>query len=190
MKICRLLILFLFTGLFIYGQSDSLRNLGNSDRKKKPDPENDWRKKIFLGGNLGLSFGNITFIDISPLVGYKVTDKFHLGVGAIYNYYSYKDTYYGTNYVFRTSLYGGRCFARYYVMENIFLQTGWDKINRDDPYILGQRVWVDNYLVGGGVRYPVGDRLSFVAVGLWNLNASIYSPYPNPIIQLGIMGGF
>ena len=46
--------------------------------------------KFYWGGNLGLMFGTYTIIDISPEVGYKVTERFHVGTGLTYTYYKYK----------------------------------------------------------------------------------------------------
>ena len=39
--------------------------------KKGFDPQ-----RLFFGGNFGLTFGNFTFINVSPVVGYRLTDKF------------------------------------------------------------------------------------------------------------------
>lgn len=171
------------------GQSDTTKRSPDGrvahDEKKE---ELSFRDRLFWGGTLGAWFGTQTFIDISPLVGIKITDKLSLGVGVIYNYYS---SNYG-GYKYTTNLYGSRVYARYFVLQNVFVQAGWDHINRNNPYgfIANERVWVDNLLVGGGVRYPVSDNVYVVATGLWNLNQTTLSPYANPIIQIGFIGKF
>ena len=188
---------FFYSLIFVFGivvitsaQNDTTRR--SPDGRKafnEPKQEMNWQDRLFWGGTVGAWFGTQTFIDLSPLVGIKITDKLSVGVGFIYNYYNYS---YG-GYKYQTSLYGSRLYARYFVWENVFLQAGWDKINRDNPnpyYNASERVWVDNLLVGGGVRYPVSDKLYLVATGLWNLNQSSLSPYANPIIQIGFVGGF
>ncbi len=189
-KFLRIIIFLLVLSGRVFAQKD-LGDAPNDGRKPKEKEKKDWnwRDKVYFGGTFGAWFGTQSFVDLSPIVGYKVTDKFSVGAGIIYNYFSYN---YG-NYKVRTSFYGGRCFARYFILENIFAQVGWDHINRNDPYSYStnDRIWVDNYLVGGGVRYPIGDRMYCTAVGMWNLNYDPYlSPYPNPIIQIGFVGRF
>lgn len=171
-----------------FAQSDSIPDYVAPGKKQKQENEQRFIDRLFWGGNVGAWIGNPTFVDLSPLVGVRVTEKFSVGVGFIYNYYSYK--YYNTKYA--TNLYGGRLYARYFIFENVFAQAGWDKINRDDPYALrpNSRTWVDNILVGGGVRYAVSDNIYMVATGMWNLNQTPLSPYANPIIQIGFVGGF
>lgn len=156
--------------------------------RKSSDDKMRFTDRLFWGGNLGAWFGNPTFVDISPLVGIQITKKYSMGVGAIYNYYSYK--YF--NYTYKTNLWGGRIYARYFILENVFAQVGWDRINRDDFYSKSPnaRIWIDNILVGGGLRYPISDNFYAIASGFWNLNQSVYSPYSNPIIQIGFVGGF
>jgi hypothetical protein len=165
------------------GQRDSLSN-----EKRDKKPKMDLRDRFYWGGNLGAWFGTVTFVDVSPLVGFRVNQRFSVGLGAIYNYYSY--SYSGAKY--STSMYGGRVFGRYFILENVFAQAGWDRINRDNPYsfYMNERVWVDNILVGGGLRYPVGRNVFLTGTALWNLNQTPLSPYANPIIQLGVIGGF
>jgi hypothetical protein len=177
------LLSFVLTVSVCSGQYDST---GTYSRK----PKNGKRfiDRLFWGGNVGAWIGNPTFADLSPLVGYKFTDKFQVGVGIIYNYYSYRYN----NYKYTVNFYGGRVLARYFVFDNVYAQVGIDQINRDDPYALkpNERIWIQNILVGGGVRYPVSDKIYCVASALWNLNDSQLSPYPNPIIQIGFIGRF
>lgn len=174
-------------------QNDSIpdytRKKGEKPKRlKNTDEKFNIMDKLFWGGNVGAWIGNPTFVDLSPLVGYKITDKFSVGVGMIYNYYSYKYS----NYNYSTNLIGSRLYSRYFIFENVFAQAGWDHINRDNPYAFNanERVWVDNLLIGGGLRYPVSDHFYMVASGLFNLNQTPLSPYSNPIIQIGFVGGF
>src|SRR4051812_9504006 len=43
--------------------------------KKKIDPS-----RIIIGGSLGLSFGDYTNINVSPLVGYRISQLFAAGI--------------------------------------------------------------------------------------------------------------
>lgn len=177
---------------FLFALSVSMPMLGQRDssavRRHDDKPKWNWRDRLYWGGNVGAWFGSLTFVDISPLIGVRLNEKFSVGVGAIYNYYSYN--YYGTKY--STNLYGSRIYGRYFILENVFLQAGWDHINRDNPYSynLKERVWVENLLVGGGLRYPISNRMYMTAMGLWNINQGPLSPYANPIIQVGFIGRF
>lgn len=185
---CLVMMIVLATGFAQAQQRDS--SVTGPDGRKPYDKSmrtNEWKNRLYWGGTVGAWFGTQTFVDFSPLIAVKINPKLSIGVGAIYNYYSTK--YAGMTY--RTSMYGSRLYARYFVYNNIFVQAGWDHINRDNPYsYLEQRVWVDNLLIGGGIRYPITENFSCVATGLWNLNQSPLSPYSNPIIQIGFIGGF
>lgn len=186
-KVIRIFLVLLFlTGYHkVYCQYDYVQD---TTLNKKEEDKLRFVDRLFWGGNLGAWFGNPTFVDISPLVGVRITKKYSMGVGVIYNYYNYK---YG-NYKYSTNLWGGRIYARYFILENVFAQVGWDRINRDDPYAIkpNTRIWIDNILVGGGLRYPISDNFYAIASGFWNLNQNEYSPYSNPIIQIGFVGGF
>ncbi|TNF44384.1 MAG: hypothetical protein EP311_01250, partial [Cytophagales bacterium] len=69
----------------IYGDSTSLKD------------------RMFFGGNLGLQFGTVTFIDISPLAGVMITPRLSAGAGITYQYYD-DNRFQGAN----GSSYGGR----------------------------------------------------------------------------------
>jgi hypothetical protein len=165
--------------------------------------------KFFYGGNLGLMFGTYTIIDISPEVGYRVTEKFHVGTGFNYTYYKYKQdgTYNGSNPTdgvsYSSSIYGVRFFTRFYVLDNIFLHVEDDYINLDLPTypelypkydVSLRRLWLNSVLVGGGYGYAFnvdGPWLSMTV--LFRVNHNIYDdfyPYQNPIIRIGLGFGF
>lgn len=153
------------------------------NHKEEPKDFNSLKERIYVGGNVGASFGSTTYINIQPLVGYMVTKKLSLGIGGTYNYYS--QSYQGTRYV--STVYGANAFARYMILDNLFAQVGWDKLSVPDyasPFPDSRR-WVDNILIGGGYRQPFSDKGGFIAAIFYNVNQGPNSPYQNPIIQLG-----
>jgi len=148
-----------------------------------PKDFSSFMERLYVGGNVGAWFGSSTYINLSPLVGCKITKDFSLGVTGTYNYFS--QVYGGQKYV--STIYGGGGFGRYHFHENFFAQVGVERLSVLDyrSIIPDSRVWIDNILVGGGYRQYFSERGSFVAALFYNLNQTPLSPYPNPIIQIG-----
>jgi hypothetical protein len=170
----------------------------------KPPSENSLSNRIFYGGGLGLQFGDITLIDISPMVGYRITEKLAAGITLTYKYYKVKDYYaYYLNLPsadLKSNIYGGSLFSRYFLFENLFVQaeyeyllysydvyeqnkggTGYSKSN--------ETIDLPSFFLGGGYRQPIGGRTFFTITVLYNFSDSPYSPYSNPIIRAGISVG-
>lgn len=153
-----------------------------------------FKDRLFFGGNLGLQFGSSTYIDISPLIGYQITEKLSAGVGATYIYYNIKKSVYYGDY--ETSIYGGRVFGRYSFMENLFAHAETELLNMEVPEII---IGTNNYklirdnvvsvLAGGGYAQPIGDRSALLMMLLWNFTENQYSPYENPIFRIGFNVG-
>jgi hypothetical protein len=143
--------------------------------------------RIDFGGYLGATFGNATYIEVSPLASYRITPKFHAGLGLTYMYYSYSDPY-GH---YSSSSYGGSIFARYFVWRDLFVHIEYAPLYRTNfippnvPSTLDKAPWAQDVLIGGGYRQWVGDKAFMSLMFLWNVNESIYSPYSNPIIRIG-----
>ncbi|MBK6965363.1 MAG: hypothetical protein IPH20_15915 [Bacteroidales bacterium] len=160
-------------------------------------PEKRFVDKLFFGGGLGLQFGTITLIDISPVVGYRVTEKLETGIGLTYKYYKYND-YYNLGSDLKTNIIGGSIFARYHILENLFAHVEYESLryHYDEYYSTGsypvndQRTAVYNSIfVGGGYRQRISSGSYFFLMALWNLNDSAYSPYSNPVLRMGVMIG-
>jgi len=158
-------------------------------------PRTPLKDRFYFGGNLGLQFGSATYIDISPLVGYKITEKLSAGVGATYIYYSIKESAY--NYGYETSIYGGRVFGRYNFMENLFGHAETEILNMEVPAVISGtnqytlvRQNITSILAGGGYAQPIGERSALIMMLLWNFNEDQYSPYQNPIFRIGFNAGF
>ena len=142
----------------------------------------DW-SRVTVGGGLGLSFGSFTLIDVSPNVGYYLTDNILAGVGGTYIYY--KDSYLD----YSTDVYGARVFGQYFFNDfPVLLHAEVENINYY-AYSVRSRVDVMNVLLGGGIRQAVGGRSFVSIIALWNVNESEHSFYPNPIIRGGVAIG-
>ncbi|HET6245711.1 MAG: hypothetical protein H0V01_04175 [Bacteroidetes bacterium] len=151
--------------------------------QERPVKEQSFKERLFFGGNFGLQFGNETVIDLSPLVGYRLTDKLSAGAGITYMYYRLRVP----SVDFSTNIYGGRLFGRYFFLDNLFGHVEYEILNLE-VFDIGnvRRVEVTNILVGGGYRQHLGGRTFINILALWNINQSEYSPYRNPIIRMGI----
>ena len=145
--------------------------------------------KIYFGGNLGMQFGTVTQIDLSPLVGYRITDALSAGVGLSYQYYRDDRWSFGD---LETNIYGWRIFGKYFFYEDLFAQIENEMLNLEtkyfdilDKYPNQDRFWLDNFMVGGGYRQRIGERSSVSITALWNLNQTANTPYSNPVIRIG-----
>ena len=139
-------------------------------------PPSDFWQRVTVGGNFGLQFGTLTFIDISPTVGYRFTDKFTAGPGFTYRYIKFR----GFD---GSSLYGGRIFARHRIGQMFFAQTEYETLNTEYINRADQisRTWVPGFFVGGGLFQPVGRRAAIIVSALYNLSYdATRSPYNSP----------
>ncbi|MEI6815898.1 MAG: hypothetical protein WCL14_04745 [Bacteroidota bacterium] len=149
-------------------------------------PELDSAKRWYFGGNLGAQFGSETFIEVSPLVGYRITENFSIGAGITYIYFSQQNPY-NPAYSYHSNIYGARLFAKEYLIKNFFAYGEEELLNLEEPNFNGDLVRTDvgSTLVGGGFSQSMGgNALSYLMI-LWNLNETPYSPYTSPIIRIG-----
>jgi hypothetical protein len=99
---------FLVSLIFIWFVS---RSIAFGQREIDPEENPSFKDRMYFGGNLGLQFGTVTLIDVSPLAGVMITPKFSSGIGATYQYYD-DNRFQGS----AGSSYGGRFFTRYNVL--------------------------------------------------------------------------
>src|SRR5690606_34215869 len=85
-----------------------------AQREIYPEDKPPLKDRMYYGGNFSLQFGSLTFIDISPLAGIMITERFSTGLGATYQYLNFK---YANS---SSSVYGGRLFGRYNITQNFF----------------------------------------------------------------------
>jgi len=165
-------------------------------------PKESFTDRLVHGGGLGLQFGTLTLIDVSPLIGYRVSEKFETGIGLTYKYYRYRDYFVDYNtgiaYDLKSNIWGGSIYARYHIIENIFLHTEFEHLryNYDDYYYTSGAITKDrlaadinSLFVGGGYRQRIAGNSYFYIMALWNLNETVLSPYSNPVIRMGVILG-
>lgn len=145
------------------------------------------KDRLYYGGNFAMSFGTITYIDVSPLVGAMITNRLSGGVGATYQYFNDR-RFIGGN----SSLYGGRVFGRYNVFPNFFGHVEFESLNFDlfnqntDKF---ERTWVPGFFLGAGYFAPFGNRGGANFTFLYNLiHDNRRSPYNEPyVIRVGFV---
>jgi len=158
--------------------------------------------KLIYGGSFGLQFGSLTLIDLSPVIGYRVTEKFETGLGFTYKYYKYKDYWYdystGQTYDLKSNITGGSVYARYHFFENVFAHAEFEQLRYKytNYYFSGTGIEteklvadISSVLIGGGYRQRISQNSYFYIMGLWNLTEDAMSPYNNPILRMGVIIG-
>lgn len=167
--------------------------------------EHSFRDRLFFGGNFGLMIGTYTSIEVSPQVGYFITPRWSAGIGVIYEYYNnrlhWHDWQSNRFERFETHIWGGRLFTNYVIINDvnqwapflpnmrIFAHAEYEILSYERGFFIYQepgRELFDSFLVGGGLRFPMGRRSSMNLTLLWNLNSRMNKIYGSgPIIRIG-----
>ena len=182
---------FLFVIIFsIVSKSFAQEFITEDEVTGDTDKESFW-DNVYFGGDLGMSFGSYTYINIAPEAGYVFTERFSAGAGIIYQYYNLAST---VN-PYKTSVYGAKVFARFFVWENLFLYGVTEFVSLESRYFdyTGQFEHQDRFLmasplVGVGYFQRFSNKGGVGLMLLFNLNQSRNSPYynyPMPIIRVG-----
>lgn len=147
-------------------------------------------ERLRLGGSFGLGFGTVTNVNLSPMVGYNLSEKLVGGVGATYMWF--RSRLLGVN----SSNYGGRAFLMYSLLPMVTLQAEYEGMNvqyfnpnKPTP----DRTWLGSPLVGGAYTQPLGGRFTRAVhmTLLYNLNyqnqlnpftGRNISPYSSPLV--------
>jgi len=200
MKKYTLLSVLVSTSLFLSAQtrSGSISDAQGNQRNQRTDERQGGfqRENLRFGGSLGAAFGNTTFIDISPMVGYQFTPRFQAGLGLIYNYFSIRDRWTGDR--FSMHVFGVNPYVQFAVVQtsnfHLFLRAEYALVNYDANFwwrdLERNREWQHYPLIGGGVLLPVGRSGGISLQVMWDLlenNPTIFGR--NPIIRAGVMFG-
>lgn len=153
------------------------------------------KHKLFLGGNLGLAFGDMTYLNLSPAIGYRFSDLFAAGlqVNGQYESVRYFDQ---SNRIYQKDKYGMvglGVFGRVYPIPQIFFH-----VQPEMNFIFGKSKFYDGSsdqrfnehvpsLLGGiGYSQRVGANSAMTIMVLYDVLQRVNSPYGNkPIFRVG-----
>jgi hypothetical protein len=155
-------------------------------------PPGSWKKNLFVGGGVGLGFGDVDWVSVEPLIGYRIHPKVTIGTSLIYQWQS--DDRYSKSV--STTSYGGRVFAQYYPRPVLFFQAEYEYLNYEYVQVNLSTVRTDasSVLAGAGISQPLGGRGFFFASALYNFSYDsndLTSPYSSPwVYRAGVGFGF
>lgn len=156
--------------------------------RKKFDPS-----RLIIGGSLGLSFGDYTNINISPMVGYRLSSLFGAGINVNAQYGSERYRNYNSVTTQRNqyTIFGGGVWGRVYPLDFLFvhIQPEYNAVSLKSTYydsdpktIITDHYGVPSLLMGGGYSQPVGGRAAFSIMALYDVLQDSKSPYQNGLI--------
>ena len=145
--------------------------------------------RVFIGGTGGLGFGGDPYYgsyfnaSISPIIGYRIFERFAVGPGVTYEYT-------GSN-GYHLSTYGGKLFAQLSVYKGFLLHAEHEILSAADltyqnNQIVEMRRRITSTLAGGGYRQMYGNFGMDLYV-LLNLNNDVYQYRSNPVIRVGFI---
>jgi hypothetical protein len=154
------------------------------------------RERLFYGGSLGLQFGGITDIELSPVVGLWIMPRLSVALGPDYRFY--KDHY------SRTDILGGSAYTQIIVIQDlnnlipvgmhygIFLQAEDELLSLESLYwkmppVKSDRFFMNTPMAGAGISQPLGRRTSLNIVVLWTLVTPEYDVYSNPEVRVSVV---
>ena len=180
--------LFLFAAIAAQAQDEGPRN--------EEEPKGFQREKLFIGGNFGLSFGDYTFINLSPQLGYRFNDFFAAGFGINGQYVSDRRRVGSTTVArFTRGIVGLNTFGRAYPFRFLMLQVqpeanylfGKDRYytgNMPGTYNFGAEI-VPSLLLGGGAVLQQG-RGALIISAMYDVLQKRNSPYGSrPVYNIG-----
>jgi hypothetical protein len=159
---------------------------------------------FFLGGSPTLSFGTITYVDVTVYAGYQISERFSFAAGPLYTYYKNKLSVPD----FSTNIYGGRLFSSFIILkesnewlpikfggdieikaelETLSLKRKhFDYINN---YPESGRFVQNNIWIGGGYSSRIKGKTRLFLSVLWNINETLNTVYSSPQVRYGILFG-
>jgi hypothetical protein len=164
----------------------------------KENSGSSFTDKLYVGGGFGLSFGDVTYIQLMPMVGYRITPKLSAGLRFMYQYTSRK-YYTGPNTTQKISSndFGVGPFARMMLFGPIYAQVEYEYLNYEYTDFNGEstRYGYGSFMAGGGIIQPIGGKAAFFLTALYNFSYDANSTGPQPygrpyIIRAGITAGF
>lgn len=157
------------TLLFLWGIA-----LGQKDIDMDSGPS--FKDRIYFGGGVGFSSSSVsTYVSVSPTVGYMLTRKLSVGVGATYQYY--QDKFNDAD----DHRYGGNVYVMQMLIYRVFVMAQYSFINMNRIPSLenNPRETFTRVLLGGGLSQPIGKAYLNI-MAMYDVTHDSNSPYGSP----------
>ncbi len=185
MKRAIFILLLTITSLISFGQKTTEDDYATSSKKgdTKTEKKVPLKDRLVFGGNVGGYFGNRSYFQLNPMVGYKMNSWWVNGVGLNYIYASGGGI--------KQNVYGASVWSRAYVFKSLMLHTEFEmlKLNYSAQNGSTFHATVPVWLIGAGYQTrSQGIGLGFMI--LYDLIQDPYSPYSSPVFRIGGLIGF
>ncbi|UBM61619.1 hypothetical protein LA303_09355 [Candidatus Sulfidibacterium hydrothermale] len=140
---------------------------------------------FFFGGGLGGGYSTYSsYIQITPIIGYRVTSQFQVGTRLTYMHQWYKDY---MNNKYNYDIYGGSLFVRYIFWKSLYAQAEYEVLSVPDYYSADQDAsrTINSFFAGLGFMQSMGGRAFMYVSVLYNFLEDQYTPYSNPLVRVG-----
>ncbi len=145
-------------------------------------------KRLFAGGGMGLGFGDVNYVDLSPFFGVAVTERVSTGVSVLYRWR--EDRRYDPDVT--TIDYGAGIFTRIGIIDPIFAHVEYEYLSWEFIYpdLSTERRGYSSILGGIGFAQPLGGNATFYTTFLYNFtydSSELIKPYNSPwVIRAGV----
>jgi len=143
------------------------------------------KAQVHTGGNVSVSYDNGVFVDIAPVIGYRI-DKINAGISPVF---SFKKPDNSNQLIYAA---GTRIYGQYFVIENAFIHGEFQLMNNQTTTILTDgsrihnRIWTYSLPVGAGYEYKLNAKTRVQASVLYDLLQDKNNPNNKPVIRGGV----
>jgi hypothetical protein len=195
MKKVSVLVILAFSTSLLFAQQDSSyvdAPQEKEQKEKKFDPS-----RLVFGGVIGASFGDFTFVQVSPQVGYAFSQYFTAGGGInfIFSSEKYRNINGDELYKYEYGYAGLNVFARVFPVRFLMVSAqpevnyNWGKIKYNTPNTPDAKIdgaFIPSLLLGAGVVLPTGGRGGMMISIQYDVVQDERSPYGrNAFVNFG-----
>jgi hypothetical protein len=178
---------FLLFGLKTFAQptDDYVNSRPSNESQKENLNDLTRRERTVVGGSLGLGLSSsngtgMFFGAITPLVGYRVTERLSAGVGFNYTYYKTR--------LYQEQYYAGIAWARLGLINGLFACAEINQVNAPVYSFNGaSRETFPLLLAGAGISQGIGHGIGTYFQIMYDVTEEVRSPYGPLIIRGGIL---
>jgi hypothetical protein len=201
-------VMLVFIGVAHTSAQDVYTSSGKSGYHKKAKKKKGYDPdKLIIGGGLSADFGGgYAEAGLSPIVGYRITERFSAGVGIGYLYSQmpeyvdpvdpYKVSYLKENIIYPSIWMRYRFFRNWYALGSyeydLIYQKGPGYDNYGNLTTVKANATNSCLFVGIGYRFPLSGRVSAFVEGLYDILQGTNSPYAPgipTILRIGVAAG-